>query len=153
MRALEHRLPPPLVALLLGAGMWALARAWPAMAWPQTTPLIVCVGVVVIGLLVALSGVYQFAKARTTVNPLDPDQVSAMVTGGIYRYTRNPMYLGMLVVLIGWALFLSHHLVWIALPAFILFIHRFQIQPEERVLRARFGRAFEDYCRAVRRWI
>jgi protein-S-isoprenylcysteine O-methyltransferase Ste14 len=87
------------------------------------------------------------------VNPMTPEASSALVVAGIFRWTRNPMYLGMLVVLIAWALWLSNALAFIVLPLFVAYLNRFQILPEERALQARFGAEFERYCRSVRRWL
>lgn len=105
------------------------------------------------GVCVALLGVASFRRARTTVNPLKPEKASALVMSGIYRYTRNPMYLGLLLALLGWAFFLSNALAFLSLPAFILYMNRFQIAPEERVLAARFGQEFAAYLSKVRRWL
>lgn len=105
------------------------------------------------GLLLAVTGVMAFRRHQTTINPHTLDRASALVTGGIYRLTRNPMYLGMLLVLIG-AIFLSRDvLALLAVPGFIVTLNRLQILPEERALRARFGAAFDAYCARTRRWI
>lgn len=107
----------------------------------------------VIGLLIALIGVVEFRRHKTTINPHTIDKASALVTRGIYRYTRNPIYLGMLLVLIG-AVFLSRDiLALLSVLAFIVTLNRLQIRPEERALQARFGEAFDSYCVRTRRWI
>jgi protein-S-isoprenylcysteine O-methyltransferase Ste14 len=77
---------------------------------------------------------------------------SSLVVTGIYRHTRNPMYLGGLVMLSGWALFLATLSACLFLPLFVAYLTRFQIIPEEKVLRARFGTEFDDYVKRVRRW-
>jgi protein-S-isoprenylcysteine O-methyltransferase Ste14 len=87
------------------------------------------------------------------VNPLQPDAASSLVSGGVYRWTRNPMYLGMALVLLAWAVYLSSIAALAVLPLFIVYINRFQIEPEERALEARFGAQFERYRKAVRRWL
>jgi protein-S-isoprenylcysteine O-methyltransferase Ste14 len=107
----------------------------------------------VAGVCVALLGVASFRRARTTLNPLKPDKSSALVMSGIYRYTRNPMYLGLLLVLLGWAFFLANALAFVFLPVFILYMNRFQIDPEERVLASVFGQEFVAYLSKVRRWL
>ncbi len=105
------------------------------------------------GLLIAVTGVMAFRRHQTTVSPHKIDQASALVTGGIYRFTRNPMYLGLLLVLIG-TIFLSRDvLALLSVPGFIVMLNRLQILPEERALRARFGRAYDAYCARTRRWI
>lgn len=105
------------------------------------------------GILIAVMGVAQFRRHHTTTNPHTIDKTSALVTGGIYRFTRNPMYLGMLLVLVG-TVFLSRDvLALLVVPGFIITLNRLQILPEERALRARFGGAFDAYCDRTRRWI
>ncbi len=101
----------------------------------------------------AVAGVREFRRASTTVNPLTPAAASAMVRSGIYRHTRNPMYLGMLLVLAGWAAWLASVAAVAVLPAFVLYMNRLQIEPEERALASLFGSDFEDYRRSVRRWL
>ena len=108
---------------------------------------------VIVSLGIGVEALIGFRRAKTTVNPLRPDQASALVTGGIYRWTRNPMYLGMLLLLIGWACILSNGAALAILPLFVIYMNRFQIGPEERALRARFGAEFDNYCRNVRRWL
>jgi len=106
-----------------------------------------------LGIALGVVAFFQFRKAATTVHPMKPQESSALVVGGVYRYTRNPMYLGMLLVLAAWGVWLANVAAWLALPLFIAYIGRFQIAPEERALEAHFGAAFADYRRAVRRWL
>jgi protein-S-isoprenylcysteine O-methyltransferase Ste14 len=105
------------------------------------------------GLLVMLAGVISFRRARTTVNPLKPDAATTLVTSGIYRYTRNPMYLGMLMVLLGWVVYLASPAALLGVLAFWAFIGHFQIRPEEHALAGLFGTTFTDYMSRVRRWL
>jgi protein-S-isoprenylcysteine O-methyltransferase Ste14 len=105
------------------------------------------------GLAVSLAGVIEFRRARTTVHPLRPERASALVSGGIYRFTRNPMYVGMLTTLLGWAAWLAAPWALLGPVAFVAFIGRFQIAPEERVLQRLFGADYEAYTRRVRRWL
>ena len=100
----------------------------------------------------ALAGVWAFARSRTTVNPLAPQRARALVTGGVYRYTRNPMYLGMLLALAGWAVWLGNAAALLALPLFVAVLNTLQIRPEEAALRARFGADYARYAQRVRRW-
>ncbi|MFC7158821.1 methyltransferase family protein [Pseudidiomarina halophila] len=120
---------------------------WPLAAYPQTASAIA-----LLGLVLAVLGVWQFRKARTTVDPRKPEQSSAIVTGGIYRWTRNPMYLGFLLILIALALRMANLAVVPWLIVYVLYMNRFQIEPEERMLRAKFGKAYEAYLKRVRRW-
>ncbi len=153
MRRLEHRIPPPLVALLLAVAMWGLARATPVWTLDADRRHAVAGLFLMIGIGCAAVGIGAFRRAATTVNPIQPDLASALVSTGIYRYTRNPMYVGMAAVLIAWTVFLASPCALIGPIAFVVFITRFQIIPEERVLRAKFGGAYTDYMARVRRWL
>ena len=146
-------MPPPVVAALCAVVMWFVGRAVHALDFDFPGRFTLIVVVLVAGILVGGIAVSLFARARTTVNPLKPRESSALVTRGVYRWTRNPMYLGMLVVLVAWALFVANWLAFVGVPLFMLYINHFQIRPEERVLRERFGAQFEDYCGKVRRWL
>lgn len=153
MHRLENRIPPPLVASLFGMLMWLAALQLPS--GPALTiewRIGVGLAVLLVGATVCLAGVLSFHRARTTVNPLKPETASALVSSGIYRYTRNPMYLGFATVLVAGSIFLA----WPALLGvlgFVLYMNRFQIAPEERALTKLFGDDFAQYCNRVRRWI
>ncbi|MFC0446302.1 methyltransferase family protein [Pseudidiomarina halophila] len=149
MSQLELKIPPIIVVLLVALGMYTTAQVidWPLAAYPQTASAIA-----LLGLVLAVLGVWQFRKARTTVDPRKPEQSSAIVTGGIYRWTRNPMYLGFLLILIALALRMANLAVVPWLIVYVLYMNRFQIEPEERMLRAKFGKAYEAYLKRVRRW-
>jgi len=154
MRFLEHRIPPPLVGIILAGAMWFIAWSLsPLPPLPATVRLPAAVILALVGAAIALSGVISFRRAQTTVNPLKPETSTALVSTGIYGITRNPMYLGMLTVLLAWAVYLSS--VWALLGpvAFALYITRFQIIPEERALRSLFGPSFVEYTHRVRRWL
>lgn len=151
--ALELKVPPPVVALLLGLAAWWLAPLWPAIGWPDGLRLGLAGALLLTGLALDLSGLLAFVRRHTTISPLSPHKSRALVTGGVYRFTRNPMYLGLACLLGAWAVWLAALLPWLAPVAFVLYITRFQIGPEERVLAERFGPAYTDYTRRVRRWL
>ena len=153
MRFLELRVPPPLVGLIIAAGMWTAAHALPFSEWPLVFRVSAAVVVAALGAAVALGGVVSFHRARTTVNPLKPESSSALVSSGVYSLTRNPMYLGMALVLLAWAVYLSSVWTMLGPVLFVLYITRFQIIPEERVLDGLFGAHFAEYKKRVRRWI
>jgi protein-S-isoprenylcysteine O-methyltransferase Ste14 len=153
MQRLELKVPPLALVLLVGGLMWWIAWAAPALGFAFPARLICAVGAIVIGLAVVGMGVFSFRRAKTTVNPMKPDSSSALVVTGIYRLTRNPMYLGFLWILLGWGIFLSNVLAFLALPVFVLYMNRFQIEPEERALTRLFGQTFVTYVNHVRRWI
>jgi len=150
---LDNRIPPPLVGLLVGAGMAAAAGFGPTLPLSDGLRHGLSGLCVAAGIGFDLAGLLAFRKARTTVNPLRPGKASTMVTGGVYRLTRNPMYVGMLWLLTAWAVHLSALWPFVGLPLFVLYIGRFQIAPEERALRSLFGKAYDDYAARVRRWV
>jgi len=153
MRALELRIPPPAVALLIAAAMWGVSLAAPMAFVPEHVRLLAAITIALAGVATAISGVIAFRRAKTTVNPLKPETSSSLVTSGIYRLTRNPMYVGLAVLLLGWAVFLTS--AW-TLPGplvFALYMTRFQIMPEERVLMGLFGATYSEYQARVRRWL
>jgi protein-S-isoprenylcysteine O-methyltransferase Ste14 len=150
---LEHRIPPPVVGLAIAVGMWAVSHLDPTFRLPRLALIASIAAITAAGVAIALAGVVAFRRARTTVNPLKPETSAALVSSGVYSFTRNPMYLGMAMVLIAWAVYLSS--VWcLAGPvAFAWYITRFQIIPEERVLEKLFGADFSAYKKRVRRWL
>jgi protein-S-isoprenylcysteine O-methyltransferase Ste14 len=101
----------------------------------------------------AFPAVRAFRRARTTVDPVHVDRASAVVTGGIYRVTRNPMYVGLTLLLVAWALWLGGWWVWAGPVALLLWLDRFQIRPEEKAMEARFGEEYLRYKAQVRRWL
>jgi protein-S-isoprenylcysteine O-methyltransferase Ste14 len=153
MSALELRVPPLALALLMAGLMWGIHWAWPGAAWVVPWRIPIALLLAGAGLLLALAGVAAFRQARTTVNPTTPGAASAVVTTGVYRWTRNPMYLGFLLALIGWGLLLANPWSLLGWPAFVAYMNRFQIQPEEAMLTAKFGAAYVGYMRQVRRWL
>jgi len=154
MRFLELRIPPPLVGLIVAGGMWVIASSFPPLLpLPASLRLPAAVILALAGVAITLSGIISFRRAQTTVNPLKPDTSTSLVSTGIYRITRNPMYLGMLAVLLAWAAYLPSVLALLGPAAFSLYITYFQIIPEERALHSLFGAAFVEYTRKVRRWL
>ena len=151
MNRLELRLPPVVVVVLAALAMWWFAGD--ARAPATTLRTVLALAPLALGFALALAGVREFRRARTTVNPLQPAQAVEMVTSGVYRYTRNPMYLGMLCVLAAWAAWLGRPAPWLVLPVFALYMTRFQIVPEERALERLFGARFTTYAARVRRWL
>jgi protein-S-isoprenylcysteine O-methyltransferase Ste14 len=153
MRSLELKVPPPAVALVIAVLMWLLSLAAPAVAFAIPARTLIAIILAAAGLATAIAGVVTFARAKTTVNPTTPERSSSLVSWGIYRVTRNPMYLGLLLELTAWAIFLSNALPFLLLPVYMLYINRFQIAPEERALTSLFGREYGAYQSRVRRWI
>jgi protein-S-isoprenylcysteine O-methyltransferase Ste14 len=153
MQSLELKVMPVPLAAVFAAAMFGVSSITrPAtLVIPGRTG--VSIGLALLSGAIALAGVVAFRANKTTVNPLNPSAASAFVSSGVYRFSRNPMYLGFLLALAAWAVYLSNALAALFLPAFVLYMNRFQIEPEERALLAKFGPAFSQYMAAVRRWI
>jgi protein-S-isoprenylcysteine O-methyltransferase Ste14 len=153
MRALELKVPPPALALAVALLMWLVSRSAPGFDFliPSRDPVAIILAA--IGITIAIAGVVTFRRAKTTVNPTTPQAATSLVNWGIYKATRNPMYLGLLLVLTGWAIFLSNALACLFLPAFVVYMNVFQIAPEERALASLFGKEFASYKTMARRWM
>lgn len=148
MAALELKIPPLALVLITVALIWWLPPLWPLSLQAEFALLLM-----VLGAVICLWGALSFRLARTTLDPRVPHQSSQLVDGGIYRFTRNPMYLGMALSLLGYGLWLGKGSALLAVVAFVLYLTRFQIIPEERALAQRFGDSFNRYCQKVRRWL
>ena len=149
---LDLKIPPPIVGLALALVMWC-ARLDPALPLPADVREVLVGLCVAVGLGFDAMALLVFMRSKTTVNPLTPARTSALVTRGVYRVTRNPMYLGMALVLLGWGFYLNAWLALLGPVAFVAYITRFQILPEERVMAQHFGEAYTRYCARVRRWL
>ncbi len=152
-RALDNRIPPPIVMLATGAAMSAASFVTPAIPLPAAARF------GAIGVALCVGGVFgarafaAFARAKTTINPVDIEAASSLVTTGVYGVSRNPMYVALTALLVALALALSNAWLLIGPAFFVAFTTRFQILPEERVMRAKFGEAYASYRRRVRRWL
>jgi protein-S-isoprenylcysteine O-methyltransferase Ste14 len=149
----QVRVPPVALFVVVALLMWAVAAWLPSWRIALPGHTVVVVLLLLAAGAIGIAGVRAFGRARTTVDPLRPEKASALVTSGIYRRTRNPMYVALAIALLGWAVWLEHPLALLGVAAFVAWINRFQIAPEERALRASFGTEFERYCREVRRWL
>lgn len=153
MRALELKIPPPVVALFVAAAMWGISLATPSVEVPAVVRVAAAIAISLAGVGIAIAGFLAFRGARTSANPLKLETATSLVTSGIYRFTRNPMYLGITLVLLGWAVFVSSAFALLGPLFFIVYIHHFQIVPEERALTGIFGAAYSEYQAKVRRWL
>ncbi len=152
---MTNKIPPPIVAIVTAFLMWVISKLIPVGLFDLPMGLQVWVSVffAFTGITLMLTGVFAFRKSKTTLNPFEPEQASSLILTGIYQKTRNPMYLGMLLILFGWAIFLGNAAAFLVLPVFIIFMNKFQILPEEKALQKLFGQEFSDYLLNVRRWI
>lgn len=150
---LELRIPPPLVMLLFMVTVFGFDKIMPFTLFylPWLTYASV-ISLVTLGGVIALWGVKEFRDAKTTVNPLKPESSSSLVSSGIYQYTRNPMYLGFLLILLSSVVYTQHPLGLVSALGFVTYMNRFQIEPEEKILVKLFGDEFVDYSNQVKRW-
>lgn len=146
------KVPPLALTGMVAVLMWALPVGVLLPRWSQGQAALSAV-IAGIGLAICLAGVVAFRQSHTTVDPRTPAAASSLVVVGIYRYTRNPMYLGFLLVLLALALYLGKLTAFVLLPVFVLYLNELQIKPEETALRARFGTEFDSYTASVRRWL
>ncbi len=155
MQWLDLKVPPLLVWLVFAGAMFGVAHVAPGISYtlPARFALALALALVVLGGAVALAGVVAFRRRRTTVSPLTPGASSSVVSSGVYRVSRNPMYLGFFLALSGWALYLSNVGAALLLPVFLAYLTQYQIKPEERALLAKFGPEFAQYMTRVRRWV
>ena len=152
MENLELKIPPVVVTFIFAFLMWLVSIQLPQGSMLVLYSIILAIIFLVGGVVIALAGVLSFHLAKTTVNPTKPNASSTIVRSGIYRFSRNPMYLGLLLVLVGWLLLLSNLIAFVLLPLYIVYMNRFQIIPEERILTSKFNNHYNDYKRSVRRW-
>jgi protein-S-isoprenylcysteine O-methyltransferase Ste14 len=152
MPSLDAKIPPPAVVLVMAVFMWLISRAVPSLRFDLPGRNWLGAAIVLAGFVTGMSGVLSFRKAHTTTNPLKPG-ASTLVTRGVYAMSRNPMYLGGVIMLLGWSFLLQNALAFVFLPVYVLYINRFQIEPEERVLTSLFGETYIAYQARARRWL
>lgn len=153
MRLLQLRIPPRLVAVAVAFGMWAVSFLEPRFDLPQSHHWATALAGALGGAAITFTGAAALRAAKTTLLPMRPQETTSLVTTGIFRWTRNPMYLGLATALVGWAAFLSAAWPLLGPILFVLYVNQFQILPEERVLTELFGAEYTNYTYRVRRWL
>jgi protein-S-isoprenylcysteine O-methyltransferase Ste14 len=153
MNSLELKVPPPAVALIFGVLMWLVSSLAAPLEVPSGPRVSVALVLASVGLVFGIAGMVSVWRAGTTMNPIKPMATSSLVTSGPFRFTRNPMYLSLLLYLLAWAVYLSSMWALLLVPMFMLYINEFQIKPEERALSSLFGPEYAAYRERVRRWL
>lgn len=153
VQRLELRIPPLALCAAFAVAMIAATTLMPDPALHFRGQSAIAIAALLLGIVVGVAGIVEFRRAQTTVNPLQPGRASSVVVSGIYRVTRNPMYLGMAMALFGVAAWTSTLLGYALVPVFCAYMTQFQIKPEERALLALFGDSFAAYMAQVRRWV
>ena len=153
MTFLEHRVPPPIVGAVVAGIMWAGHWIVPEATFTLPLRWLWVALVAITAVFIAVTAIRTFVKAETTIDPLEPNAADRLVTHGLFRYSRNPMYVSLTLVLVAVGLFLQNAVAIALVVLFPLYLTRFQIIPEERALAEKFGDEFEAYRRRVRRWL
>ena len=147
---METKIPPPIVTLIFIFLIGFSNRLIEPFSFEYQMPLGVMI--IICGLAVLISAARVFKQLETTINPMQPSQASKLAIIGPFKYTRNPMYLGISIMLIGFGLFFGAKLTVCLVVMFVLYITVFQIIPEERAMQEKFT-DWKDYCSKVRRWL
>jgi protein-S-isoprenylcysteine O-methyltransferase Ste14 len=148
---MEAKIPPPVVTLVFGLSIYFSREIFQAVEIKYSSYIGILL--LVLGLAILISAVRLFRKDKTTVNPLNPEQATKLVTDGIFKYSRNPMYLGMVFILSSMAVFFNLIGGIILIALFCIYITKFQIIPEEKAMSNLFSQDFNKYKQATRRWI
>ncbi len=148
---MKTKLPPPIITLTCIVINYLSTY----LIKPIKFPKIEIIGglILVIGLVIGILAIFLFKKDKTTLNPINPEKATSLVTTGIFSISRNPMYLGLLFVISSTILFFGSWLGIIILIFFIWYINKFQIIPEEEAMEKLFGNKYNEYKKNVRRWI
>ncbi len=152
MQMLEKRIPPPLVAGVIGLAMWGLSPVQPGLEASLSVQIAMFIAAL-LGVIFGILGVIAFRQAKTTADPFKPETASTLVKSGIYRVSRNPMYLGLALLLLAWAIYLGSVWSLLGIVVFVHYMNRFQIIPEEEAMEKLFGQEYRVYKAKVRRWL
>lgn len=147
------RIPPLALLIIAGLCMWLLRHLFPGLALQQPWLPQLALPLAALGLVLCISTLHTFRRAQTTVDPRHPQQSTRLITHGPMRISRNPIYLGLLLVLLSWSLLAQHGLAFAVVPLFFLYLDRIQIPAEEVALRQLFAAEYAVYCSRVRRWL
>jgi len=150
---MKLKIPPAVLVLIVALLMWGIYRLTDTKHLNFEHQETISWVFFSIGTLIGIIAVFSFRKARTSVDPTNPEKASQLVVTGIYKFTRNPMYLGLLFILIGFAIKLGNLYSFIVLPLYVWYITTFQIKVEEEALTEIFKEDFTNYKNAVRRWL
>ncbi|MEO9885835.1 MAG: isoprenylcysteine carboxylmethyltransferase family protein [Balneola sp.] len=147
------KIPPVLVFGVTALLMWVISNqiSMEILEFSVNRWIVYSLGS--IGVILGILGVVQFSVSKTTVNPHKPENSSSVVKNGVYKYTRNPMYFGLLIVLIACAMYFGSGYSFLMIPIFIWYMNTYQIKPEEEILIQLFGDEYKEYQQKVRRWI
>ncbi len=149
---MELKVPPVIVFLVFVLGMYLLSTFLPFGFFDFFGRLPLAKILIGVAAAIGLVSLVQFFVSKTTVNPNTPDKASSLVTNGLYTFSRNPMYLAMLLLLLAVGLFFGNAFNTLIAAGFVGYMNRFQIVPEEHILLDKFGKKYTEYLTKTRRW-
>lgn len=152
MKNLELKIPPLIVALICAILIWVIDLIY-GFERSSFLFLVISALVFIIGTIISILGVLEFRRLKTTVNPMVPEKSTSLVVRGVYKFTRNPMYVGFLLWLCSLGFFYSNPISLIPILIFYFYMNLYQIIPEERILEEKFGEEYLVYKSSVRRWL
>lgn len=153
MKMLENRIPPLVLVVIIGLTMFAISSLLPTMEVNRSYSFFLSMLLFSIGIFFVIAGVLEFKRKQTTVDPREPEKASTLVVSGVYRLSRNPMYVGFALFLVALVAYLRSPVLSVGVIFFVMYMNRFQIEPEERVMATIFGEAYVRYKAIVRRWL
>jgi len=151
--SLKLKIPPPVIGLVCALIMWLISRVFDSFDFDFPSRKLIALGLFCLALSIDFLALLKFKSLKTTINPIKPEDSSSLVDSGVYKYTRNPMYLGLLIILFSWGLYLGNFISMLLLPIFVWYITVFQIIAEEEILENIFNEKYNQYKQKVRRWI
>jgi protein-S-isoprenylcysteine O-methyltransferase Ste14 len=149
---MKLKLPPAIVFLIFGILMYLLAEFLPVGYFDFFGRRYLIKALLIMAVVISCAALIQFFLVKTSIDPKNPSKASSLVSNGIYKYSRNPMYLGLLLILLAWALWLGNAFNVLLAAGFVSYMNAFQLQPEEASLASLFGKEYKNYCIKVRRW-
>lgn len=153
MKLLELKIPPPIVTFVFALVIWGISATTLRLEINSNIRLISSLIALGSGMFFAAAGWISFRNAKTTISPLKPENTTSLVRSGIYSISRNPMYVGLALILVSWWIYLSAPFGFAGVLGFIMYTNKFQIYPEEYALKQIFGSEFDDYVSTTRRWL
>ena len=143
-------IPPPIVTIVF---LFVIFFTKDLFRFSLTLPSLLGLIIILAGVMIIFIAARQFKAVNTTINPIKPENASVLVNKGIFSYSRNPMYLGMLLIIIGFSIIHNLMAVLVIMPLWVIYITNFQIIPEEEAMKILFKEDFLNYCKKTRRWV
>lgn len=150
---LALKVHPPIQLIICASLMYSLAKYFPQYHFDFYFNLHLSTVLIIVAAIIGTLALLDFRKHKTTFHPHTPEKTSTVVDSGIYAYSRNPMYLALVLALFALAFYLQNVICFAVIPLFIWYITRYQIKPEEVILDKIFHTNYQVYKKKVRRWL